>query len=515
LLNIATNDINGLALPTTYKINRIKLFCGDFTGSLPGHIWVVYVKYYLNKGGGLVPKYTVDLESASFRDQESGLRLTSDEKLKVLEKMLKKARENNRAKKSDRKKPKSPHRLYFTDKKLRGLKPKAKQYLVWDAWTNGRTRGDDVAKGLCVLVSPKGAKSYRALYSFPGSTAPHYKHLGRVGELSLAEARKLCGEVRHLARQGHDPHAGDPAKSGTFEVLFREWIQQEQIGRLKLKSARLTESFTLNNCAAFAARPVASIQYAEIEKLLATIRDGTGDKKPRPAAAIRIYAHLHSFFKWCARHGGPLQRSPMDGMPSPAPHKPSERFYTDAEVRKIWHAADKLDPLEGGYVKLTFLLATRREELAQAKWAEFDSADAPTLFTIPFVRTKGKATRKPINYLVPLPKLASRILKSLPKRDDGTLFPRIDYADLKASLVKAGAPKDFKLHAARHTIATYLQNTGRSEFERGLVLNHASSGVTAGYSHGHATDLKRNLLEEWADHVKQLVQPDKDVGLLR
>ena len=39
--------------------------------------------------------------------------------------------------------------------------------------------------------------------------------------------------------------------------------------------------------------------------------------------------------------------------------------------------------------------------------------------------------------------------------------------------------------------------------------------VTAGYSHDHATDLKRNLLEEWADHVKELVQPDKDVGLLR
>jgi integrase len=462
-----------------------------------------------------VTKYIMDAESASLREQESGIRLTGDETLKVIEKVIKKARENNRAKKSDRKKPKSPHHLYFTDKEVANLKPKAKQYMAWDAWTGDRKRGDAPARGLCVLVSPKGAKSYRAVYYFPGSAAPHYKHLGRVGELSLKEARKRTLATRAMAKEGHDPHAGDPARSGSFETLFKEWIQQEQIGRLNLKSALLTQSFTLKHCAAFAARPVASIQYSEIEKLLATIRDGTNDKKPRPAAAIRLHAHLHTFFRWCARHGGPLQRSPMDGMPSPAPHKASERFYGDAEIAAIWRAAEKLDQAKGSYVKLIFLLAVRREELAQAKWNEFDSADAPTLFTIPFIRTKGKATRKPINYLVPLPKLASRILKSLPKRDDGTLFPRIDYADLKASLVAAGAPKDFKLHAARHTIATWLQTSGKTEFERALVLNHASSGVTAGYSHGHATDPKRQLLEEWADHVEKVIQPDKGVKVLR
>jgi integrase len=318
-----------------------------------------------------------------------------------------------------------------------------------------------------------------------------------------------------MARAGSDPHGDDPARSGTFEVLFKDWTAREQIGRLQLKSASETQGFVLKNCQTFATRPVASIQYSEIEKLLDTIRDGTNDKKPRPPAAIRIYAHLHAFFRWCARHGGPLQRSPMDGMPSPAPRKASERFYSDTEIGAIWRAADKLDPLERDYVKLIFLLGVRREELAQAKWSEFDNADAPTLFTIPFVRTKGKATRKPINYLVPLPKLAQRILKSLPKRDDGTLFPRIDYTDLKASLVAAGAPKDFKLHAARHTIATWLQKSGKSEWEVALVLNHASSGVTAGYSHSHPTELKRRLMEECADHVEQVLTGAPKIPVLR
>ena len=87
---------------------------------------------------------------------------------------------------------------------------------------------------------------------------------------------------------------------------------------------------------------------------------------------------------------------------------------------------------------------------------------------------------------------------------------------LKAKLVPLGAPRDFKLHTFRHTIATYLENSGRSEWERGLVLNHSGSGtVTGGYSHGYPLDLKRALLTEWAEHVERVVSPAEGVAQLR
>jgi hypothetical protein len=58
-------------------------------------------------------------------------------------------------------------------------------------------------------------------------------------------------------------------------------------------------------------------------------------------------------------------------------------------------------------------------------------------------------------------------------------------------------------------------NAGHSEWEVGLVLNHAGSGsVTAGYSHGYPLELKRQLLSKWADHVERLVQP-QGAALLR
>jgi integrase len=299
--------------------------------------------------------------------------------------------------------------LYFTDTEVAKLKPIRKQYLVWDAWDDKRQRGDDPARGLCVLVSPKGAKSYRACFYFPGSPKPNYMHLGRVGEMPLVEARRRCLEARSLAKKGTDPRAGDPAKSGIFETVFKDWVERVQLGKRQNKSARKTEGFVLANCKPLLTRPVAAITASEIEKLLDKIRDGDGEQKPRRPAAIRLFAHLHDFFGWCSRKDGPLKISPMQGMEPPAKAKGRTRVYSDEEIRAIWRAAEGLDQLEGDYVKLIFLTALRREELAQAKWSEFDSAEAPTLLTIPFVRTKGKTDREPVTYLVPLPPLAQRI----------------------------------------------------------------------------------------------------------
>ena len=74
---------------------------------------------------------------------------------------------------------------------------------------------------------------------------------------------------------------------------------------------------------------------------------------------------------------------------------------------------------------------------------------------------------------------------------------------------KASGISDWYPHAHRDTVATWMQNEGASEYERGLVLNHAGSGsVTGDYSHGYPIELKRKWLERWAEHVAEVVQPD-------
>jgi integrase len=412
------------------------------------------------------------------------------------------------------KRPKAKaNRKSLTETNVRALPAKPRQHFVWDT-------GRDSPRGFGVLVNPSGIATYFVNYKFPGEPKLKYKKLGRVGEVTLEDARKAARKARELAKEGKDPKGGDPTKSDSFETAFRAYIQQEQVGRKKNASAEETQSIVLNRCAEWKLRAVVTLQYREIDRLLAAIRDGDPKRgtQPRPYAAARIFSHLRDFFKWCTRQQI-IKESPMVNMPSPFAGSPRDRYYSDDELRAIWKAADQLSAVDGSFVKLILLLATRKEELAQARWTEFDDPETPTVFTVPTERVKmgaeAKRRKRPV-YVVPLPPLAQRIMKGLPKRD-ARVFPNFnpDSSGLQAKMVKAGAPKDFRLHTFRHTIATHFQTQGRSEWERGLLLNHSSGGsVTGGYSHGYPTKLKRELLTEWADHIEGLVKPD-GIAVLR
>jgi len=362
-----------------------------------------------------------------------------------------------------------------------------RQHFVWDA-------GTDAVRGLCVLVNPTGTKTFMVNYRFPGSPRLHYKSLGRVGEVSLEDARAAARAARKAARDGRDPKADDPSRSDAFKTVWQDYIQREQISRKQNKSALKTSSLVLHHFAEWKPRAVATLAYREISAALAT---------KSPATAERLHAHLGDFFKWCAREQI-ITASPMVNMPAPAKSAPRDRFYSDAELQAIWKAAEQLSPVEASYIKLMMLLGLRRNELALARWDEF--AHDLTLFTVPTERIKLKASAKvakrPV-YKVPLPPLAQRILGL--RRDGELVFPGLDADKLKAKLTKLGAPQDFKLHTFRHSTATWLQNQGRSEWEVGLVLNHSGSGsVTGGYSHGYPIERKLDLLKDWADHVEGL-----------
>ncbi len=166
-------------------------------------------------------------------------------------------------------------------------------------------------------------------------------------------------------------------------------------------------------------------------------------------------------------------------------------------------------------MKLILLLGVRKSELAGMRRSEFDDPDKPTLWTVPHERTKTRKSQKEERvYLVPLPKLAQRVIRGLPQMDDDLVFPGREAAKplvpgtaIKAKVREQSGVADWTYHACRDTITTWLQDQGHSKYERGLVLNHSESGVTADYSHGYSVELKRQLLENWASHVARTVQP--------
>ena len=334
----------------------------------------------------------------------------------------------------------------------------------------------------------------------------------------MAKAREIADSWRALAKDGIDPRKQDGqfvASKLTYGALVDRFI--ENYAKPRQRTWDQTERVLKNNCAIFLNRRIDRIRKQEVRDLLRSfIADGHAYK----AAVTRAW--LKKLWRWAFEEdyvAAPI----MEAVRLDYEKRERNRIFEDNEIRATWTAADKLDLTDGAYIKLMILLAPRKTALACMRRSDLDDTARPQLWTTPFDLTKSRKTsnRKRV-YLTPLPPLAQRVAASLLKSRNGTeqLFPTLPVhetkggrpsfygLDIKERLVELGAPADFNFHAWRHTIATFLENEGHSEWERGLALNHSgSSSVTAGYSHGYPLDLKRQLLCKWADHVEALIQP--------
>jgi integrase len=404
------------------------------------------------------------------------------------------------------------------------LKPVV-QDLIWDA----------SQKGLALLIGTR-TKSFMSTYKFNDQWVT--RSIGHFGEmvpnadpnaenLQIEEARRIVRNDRALANKGVDPKNPTPHLSrDTFGTIADRYINERCKPRLRSWDA--IERALKKTCAEWLDRKLTSITKQDVRELLKGIMAAG-----RGAKAEITHNYLGTFWKWCYEEDL-VEQNILTGVRKPEYEEQiRDRVFSDDEIKATWAAADRLTPVEAAYVKLIVLLGPRKTALAFAKWSDLDDANNPTLWTTPpeLVKMQGKKAKpKARVYKTPLPPLAQRIIKGLPKGNSDEVFAELPGRFIRkrtgaknfggkvvAKLVKAGVPQDFGFHAWRHTITTWLENHGHSEWERGLVLNHSSEGsVTGGYSHGYPLELKRALLCKWADHVEALVTPrGEGVALLR
>ena len=179
------------------------------------------------------------------------------------------------------------NRKRLTEKSVFNLATASSQYRVWDT-------GPNAARGLFVLIQPSGTRTYHVLYRFKGGTKEHTLSLGRVGEITLEEARDKALEARRRAARGEDPRVSDA--SDTFKAVVEKWTTNEQQGRKGNVSAERIQEYLLTACKRWLDRPLATMRYSEIDDLLSEMRDGS----KRRASAVRCQPRL-------CRVEGPVQ----------------------------------------------------------------------------------------------------------------------------------------------------------------------------------------------------------------
>lgn len=372
-------------------------------------------------------------------------------------------------------------RLMFTDLALRNLKPPASgQANYWDR----------VQKGLALLVSSGGTKTFRSQYKLHGKWVT--RTIGRLAEnttdkgenFSVHAAREQCRNDRAKANKGENPC------TATVSLSVQQAIERfiEERCKPKQRTWDHTRGVLMRGCHDWLSRPLASIQRADARELLKALQD-----EGKHATAIVTLSWLKTMWRWLAEEEI-IEHALMDPIKLHIAKPRRDRTYSADEVKAIWRAAGKLDPEECAYMRLMVLLTPRKTALALMRWSDLNND--LTVWTTPADLVKQKKqTAKPRVYKTPLPPAARAILNELPRTDD-RVFPslQIRYSeadrplfmsdDMIRALRRHGAPRDFKMHCMRHTIATWLEDRGHDEYDRGLVLNHAGAGVTAGYSHG-------------------------------
>lgn len=394
----------------------------------------------------------------------------------------------------------------LTDRKLKALKRKGKRYDVMDA---------DVP-GFGIRVSEIGQRTFILIARFPGSSNPTRRALGEYPALSLEKARGRAREWRELLRKGLDPKAEEERQrrlelrkqQATFASVAEEFIQRHVKGQRK---ARDTErEIRTELIAPWGDRPITSIAREDVVTLVDAIA-----KRPAPYFAYLVLSHTRSLFNWAINLGAyELETSPCDRIKPGVligPKQPRQRVLSDTEIAAVWFGSETMGYPFGPLYQLLMLTGGRKNEVAGARWREFDLQNK--IWTVPPERFKSNAS-----HLVPLSDAAIAIIEALPRFTKGdhvftTTYgekPVAGFSKAKArmdQLMSEQSPPPWVIHDIRRTVRTRLASLRVSDLVAEMVIGHGRKGIQRVYDQ-HTYELEmREALELWAARLRDILTP--------
>jgi integrase len=261
-------------------------------------------------------------------------------------------------------------------------------------------------------VTAKGTRSFIAQWTDPVTRRKVREPLGVWGNLTIDQAREAARVRLGSVAKGIDPKAERLRRRAeaerqraemalTFEALVEEWKALHLAHRRPRYSAE-AERAIRRGLTALLKRPAACISRSEAVDALDQIV-----KAGKLVTAGRTMAYARACFAWGKRRGK-VPENPFAELPISPGITERERVLSDAEVAKIWAAADTLGYPFGPFYKLLILTLQRRKEVAGMRWSEL-SKDL-TRWTLPGVRMKND---KP--HTVHLSEAARSVLGSIPR----------------------------------------------------------------------------------------------------
>ncbi len=422
---------------------------------------------------------------------------------------------------------------------------------------------DEELPGFGIRITQDGTKTF--IFQYRRGAAVRRFRLGRYGDLTPAQARRLAEAARGRVAAGGDP-AGERAAEITAEatatrerrrlaqvdaLTFAKLVDRWEAECLAHRSAGYRREATRalrTSLARLADLPAGAIDAATVRRALdgipRPIKSKAAPDKSQPAAApqapakrgkeasaapairgetmarrVRIYAA--AMYAWAIK-AELIAVNPFAAIRMESREVSRDRVLTDAEIGEVWRAAGLLGWPWGPYMRFLLLTLQREREAASIAWAEISPDLA--LWELPGSRTKNG---KP--HIVHLTEPARAILRAIPRAASLPLVftttgktpisgfsrakSRLDAAmiaeraKLAAEAGDGRAPEPltpWRVHDFRRTGVTVLARKGVRWEVADRLLNHiqgAIRGVAAVYQRHDFLAEREAALSAWAAHV--------------
>ncbi len=391
-----------------------------------------------------------------------------------------------------------PSVIKLSDKKVRALKPQAKDYRV----------NDD--NGLSCLVATNGKKYWRFRYQWLGREK--MLSMGEYPHTSLELARKKTLDARALLAQNIDPSIDRVEKAAeakiadanTFEAVGKTWFDKQKMA----DSTRVRDGRILGYLyKELGARPIgtvdAAILLAALEKIEARGTHETAHRARTLAGKVLRYAITKKLA---------IRDWSVDLKDSLSPQTVTHRaaVTNPKQLGKLMLSIYNYDgqPATVAALKLLAMTFVRPGELRTAPWSEFDLDNA--LWEIPAERMKMKEP-----HIVPLPAQAVAILKDL-KPITGhqqlvfpSLRPGRPLSENTMTLALRNMGFDGDTHTAhgfRATARTILDEVlnYRTDFIEHQLAHTVRDANGKAYNRTAFLPQRREMLQAWADYLDKL-----------
>jgi integrase len=371
---------------------------------------------------------------------------------------------------------------------------------------------DGLLRGMYLVVQPSGVKSWAVRYRHRGVSRK--LSIGAWPAIDLATARKLGAKALRRVAEGGDPATEKQDTKRLTVVDSVEAIIADYIGRhvRQQRTARETERILQREImSVWKGRRIQDISKRDIISLIDAI------EQRAPVMARRTFAIVRAMFAWCVDKDI-LSASPCAGLRPPGEPRFRDRVLTDAELVRVWRAADVIGHPYGPQLKLLILTGCRRAEIADLRWSEVDIEGR--MIRLPRERCKNDTAHE-----VPLSDQARAVLESISGKSE-LVFPSANGRTSSAKFSRAKTSLDaaiaadggaampaWVIHDIRRTVASGLARLGINLPVIERILNHRSgsfAGIVGVYQHHSFSEEKRRALEAWGRFVTSLTEGKPD-----